>query len=243
MEFGRVDDVVSRDGQPVPAFLFDPGSASGGVVVSHGYGSSKEEWLGVAASVADAGFAVLAIDLRGHGEHSLPVGPGVLDDLMGGVAYMRRYGPVAVVGHSLSGRLSLMTDADAVVAIAPSVVQQVSQFGAWMFENMPSPFVSEPYSGYVIDLLKELGDPPAFPGPALLIYSTRDIPNIIAGTQALADTLPQAELQEITHQVRPNISSDQPLVRYLPRWFNHMELRANRQLLEVVPAWLKEHLR
>ncbi|MFQ5341670.1 MAG: hypothetical protein ACE5F6_09020 [Anaerolineae bacterium] len=87
-----------------------------------------------------------------------------------------------------------------------------------------------------------MGDAPAFPGPALLIYSTRDIPNIIAGTQALADTLPQAELQEITHQVRPNISSDQPLVRYLPRWFNHMELRANRELLEVVPAWLKEHL-
>lgn len=243
MKFSRLNDVMSRDGYPVPALLFEPAPAQGGVVVSHGYGSSKEEWLGVTACLADAGFAALAIDLRGHGENTPLVGPGALDDLMGALGYMRRYGPVAVVGHSLSGRLSLMTDADAVVAIAPSVVQEVSQFGTWMFENLPSPFVNEPYSGYVIDLLKELGDVPAFPGPALLIYSARDIPNIIAGTRALADVLSQAELREITDQVRPDVTSDQPLVRYLPRWFNHMELRANRQLLDVVPAWLKQHLK
>jgi pimeloyl-ACP methyl ester carboxylesterase len=233
---------MSLDGQPVPAFLFDPGPARGGIVVSHGYGSSKEEWLGMAAYLAHAGFAVLAIDLRGHGENTTPIGAGVLDDLMGSLAYMRRYGSVAAVGHSLSGRLSLMTDADAVVAIAPSVVQEVSQFGTWMFENLPSPFVREPYSGYVINLLKELGDVPAFPGPALLVVSTRDIPNIIAGTKALAGDLPRAELREITDQVRPDISSDQPLMRYLPRWFNHIEIRANRQLLGIVPAWLQKHL-
>lgn len=242
MEFKSVDDVVSLDGNAVPAFLFEPASARGGVVVSHGYGSSKEEWLGAAAYLADAGFAVLSIDLRGHGDNMTPIGPGVLDDLMGALAYARRYGAVAAVGHSLSGRLSLMTDADAVVAMAPSVVQEVSEFGTWMFENLASPFVREPYSGYVIDLLKELGDVPAFTGPALLVYSTRDIPNIIAGTKALAGILPRAELQEITEHVRPNISSDQPLVRYLPRWFNHMELRANRQMLSLVPAWLQEHL-
>lgn len=242
MEFTRVDDVMSRDGHPVPAFLFQPASARGGIVVSHGYGSSKEEWLGIAAYLAEAGFAALTIDLRGHGENTTPIGPGVLDDLAGAITYLRRLGPVAVVGHSISGRLSLMTDADAVVAIAPSVVQEVSPFGTWMFENLPSPFVREPYSGYVIDLLKELGDVPQYPGPALLLYSTRDIPNIIAGTKALAGTLPQAELREITEQVRPDIESDQPLVRYLPRWFNHMELRANPQLLSAVPAWLKEHI-
>ncbi len=242
MEFTRVDDVKSRDGYPVPAFLFESASAQAGVVVSHGYGSSKEEWLGAAAYLAEAGFAVLVIDLRGHGENTTPIGPGVLDDLMGGLAYMRRYGAVAAVGHSLSGRLSLMTDADVVVAISPSVVQEVSEFGTWMFENLPSPFVREPYSGYVIELLKELGEVPTFSGPALLLYSARDIPNIIAGTKGLAGRLPQAELREITEQVRPDISSDQPLVRYLPRWFNHLELRANRQVLEAVSAWLQRHL-
>lgn len=242
MRFKRVDGVTSRDGHPVPAFLFEASPAQGGIVVSHGYGSSKEEWLGIAAYLAEAGFAVLAIDLRGHGENMTDIGPGVLDDLMGSLAYMRRYGSVAAVGHSLSGRLSLMTDADAVVGISPSVVQEVSEFGTWMFENLPSPFVREPYSGYVIDLLKELGDVPAFSGPALLLYSHRDIPNIIAGTKALADALAQAELHELTDQVRPDIDSDRPLARYLPRWYNHMELRVNRQVLDAVPTWLQKQL-
>jgi pimeloyl-ACP methyl ester carboxylesterase len=115
---------------------------------------------------AEKGTAALAIDLCGHGENMAPIGPGMRDEVEAAVAFLRRFGKTAAVGHSLGGRLALMSSADVMVAMSPSVMVQMSPQGKWMFENLPSPGVREPHTGYVLELLEKLGPVPSHGRPA-----------------------------------------------------------------------------
>ena len=160
MDFQRVSDLKAPDGHAIPGFLFVPDSPRGGAVVCPGYGSSKEQMLGIATAVAEKGIAVLAVDLCGHGENMAPIGPAMRDEMEAAIAFVRRFGRTAVIGHSLGGRLALMSSADVMVAMSPSVMMQMSPQGKWMFENLPSPGLREPYSGYVLELLEKLGPVP-----------------------------------------------------------------------------------
>jgi dienelactone hydrolase len=242
MNFQRVTDLAAPDEYSIPGLLFSPESPRGGAVVCHGYGGTKEEMLGLAAAIALNGIAALAIDLRGHGENTAPIGPGVRDDMEAGVRYVRRFGHAAAVGQSLGGRLALMSSADCLVALSPAVIQQMSPQGKWMFENLPSPAVHEPYSGYVLELLDALGPVRGHNRPCLLLYAERDIPAIFEGSKGLLAELPRAEIQSIGANIRPEVSHEHPFIRYLPRWFNHGELKFNAAVLELVPRWLREHL-
>src|SRR3546814_2337422 len=49
-----------------------------------------------------------------------------------------------------------------------------------------------------------------------------------------------ATLHEISAHLRPDVPSESGLVRYLPRWFNHGELKFNPAVLSVVSEWLRE---
>ena len=242
MELQRIQDLKSEDGYAIPAYLIQPAQPRAGVAVCHGYGGVKEEMLGLTTRLAEHGFAALAFDLRGHGENYAPIGPEVTLDFAAAIAYVRRFGAGFAVGHSLGGRLALMSDADAVVAVSPAVVQEVSPMGKWMFENFPSPTVREPYSGYVVELLDALGDVPDDAPPALVLAGAHDIVNIIQGAKELAQRLPQVNYHEITAEQRPLVESDHPLTRYLPRWFNHLGLKTNSEVLSVVPEWLAQRL-
>jgi hypothetical protein len=242
MEFRRVSDLTAPDGHAIPALLFSPVSPLGGAVVCHGYGASKEEMLGVAAAVAEKGTAALVIDLCGHGENVAPIGPAMREELEAAVAFLRRFGKTAVVGHSLGGRLALMSSADVMVAMAPSVMMQMSPQGKWMFENLPSPGVREPYKGYVIELLEKLGPVPPHSRPCLLIYSERDVLALLEGADGLQARLPSAEKRLISARIRPDIQHESGLIRYFPRWFNHLELRFNLSACETAATWLAEHL-
>lgn len=242
MELQRIDDLNSQDGYTIPAYLILPPKPLAGVAVCHGYGGVKEEMLGLATRLAEHGFAALAFDLRGHGENYAPIGPEMPLDFAAAVAYARRFGPGFAAGHSLGGRLALMSDADAVVAVSPAVVQEISPMGKWMFENFPSPTVREPYSGYVVELLQALGDVSDDAPRALALAGTHDILNIIDGAHELAQRLPQVTYREITAEQRPLVESDHPLTRYLPRWFNHIALKTNSEVLAVAPEWLTQQL-
>jgi len=126
------------------------------------------------------------------------------------------------------------------VAISPSVVAEISPQGKWMFENFPSPAVREPYSGYVIELLELLGPVPAHDRPCLLLYAERDIPAILEGAPGLKASLPGSELRYVTTELRPDVKHDSGLIRYLPRWFNHTELRFNSEALSATARWLAD---
>lgn len=242
MDFQRINDLKAPDSHPIPAFLFSPPSPRGGAVICHGYGASKAEMLAVAASVAEKGTAALAIDLCGHGENKAPIGPGMRDELEAAIGYVRRFGRTAAVGHSLGGRLALMSSADVIVAISPSVIVQMSPQGKWMFENLPSPAIREPYSGYVLELLDKLGPVPPHDRPCLLLYSERDVQAILDGAKGLQADHPTSEKRIVSDEIRPDVQHESGLIRYLPRWFNHMEIRFNRAALDNLGTWLAAHM-
>jgi dienelactone hydrolase len=242
VEFQRVSRLAAPDGHDIPGFLFVPDSPRGAAVVCHGYGSSKEQMLGIATAVAERGIAALAIDLCGHGDNAAPLGPGMREELESAIAFARRFGKTAVVGHSLGGRMALMSSADAMVAMSPSVMMQMSPQGKWMFENLPSPGLREPYPGYVLELLEKLGPVPSHDRPCLLLYSERDIPALLDGAAALQAQLAGAEKRLVSEDIRPDVQHDNGLIRYLPRWFNHSELRFNRSACEITAAWLADHV-
>jgi len=242
VEFTRINDLTAPDGHPIPGFLFKPASPRGGVVACHGYGGSKEHMYGVATAIAERGAAVLAIDLCGHGENRAPIGPAMFDELQAAVAFVRRFGKTAVIGHSLGGRMALMSSADFMVAMSPSVMVQMSPQGKWMFENLPSPGVREPYSGYVLELLEKLGPVPSHARPSLLLYSERDIQALLDGAAGLMAQLPGSEKRLVSQDIRPDVQHESGLVRYLPRWFNHSELRFNSSACEAAATWLAERL-
>jgi len=238
MDFQRVADLFASDGHAIPGLLFSPDSPRGGAVVCPGYGGTKWHVLALAAAMAAKGVAALAIDFCGHGENMAPIGPLMRDELEAALGYLRSLGPVAAVGLSLGGRLALMSSADCMVAISPAVAAKVSPQGKWMFENFPSPGVREPYSGYVLELLEALGPVPGHDRPCLLLYAERDIPSLLEGAAALKAGLAGAELRYITAQLLPDVPHENAFIRYLPRWFNHRDLRFNSEVLATVPAWL-----
>lgn len=242
MDFQRVSNLTAPDGHPIPGFLFAPASPRGAAVVCPGYGGSKEQMLGIAVAVAERGTAALVIDLCGHGENMAPIGPGMRDELEAAIAFARRFGRTAAVGHSLGGRLALMSSADVMVAMSPSVMVQMSPQGKWMFENLPSPGVREPYKGYVLELLEKLGPAPSHDRPCLLLYAERDIQALLDGAAGLQEKLPSAEKRLVSSDIRPDVQHEHGLVRYLPRWFNHSELKFNLSALEITGAWLAEQL-
>ena len=195
--------------------------------------------LGIAVALGEVGIATL-VDLCGHGENRTAIGPVMRDEVESAVRYMRRFGPIAALGISLGGRLALMSSADCMVAISPSVVAAISPQGKWMFENFPSPAVREPYSGYVVELLDLLGPVPIHDRPCLLLYAERDIPAILEGAAGLKASLPKSELRYVTADLRPEVQHENGLVRYLPRWFNHGDLKFNYEVLAVTAGWLNE---
>lgn len=240
MNLERVSTLAATDGHTIPAYLLAPESAQGGVVLVPAYGGAKEHMLGIAVALAEAGLAALAIDLCGHGDNHAAIGPVMRDEIESAIRYARRFGRAAALGISLGGRLALMSSADCMVAISPSVVTAMSPQGKWMFENFPSPFVREPYPGYVLELLDALGPVAPHDRPCLLLYAERDIPAILDGAQGLKASLSKSELRYVTGSLHPEVQHDNGFIRYLPRWFNHMDLKFNPEVLAVSAGWLNE---
>ena len=241
MNIQRVVDLRVPDGHALPAILIASESPQSGAVLLHPYGCSKEHMLGLGFSLAEKGVAALAIDNCGHGENTAAIGPGMLQEVEAAVQYARaRFGRVGCTGLSIGGRLALMSSADYAAAMSPAVVAEISPQGKWMFENFPRPGVREPYSGYVAELLKQLGPVPRHDRPALLVYSERDIPMILEGAKELTSLLPGAVVRHVTSDTRPDVQHESGLIRYLPRWFNHDELKFNAEAIELVSNWLAE---
>jgi len=243
MNLAHVTDLKPSDGHPIPALLLTPDvPPRGGALVMHPYGGTKEQMLGVALGLVEKGIACLLPDFCGHGENHAEIGVGMVQEMEAGIHYARRFGPTTALGISLGGRMALMSSADCMVAISPAVVSEISPQGKWMFENFPSPAVREPYSGYVTELLDKLGPVPHHARPCLLLYSERDIPMILEGAAGLKAGLSGAELRFVTRDIRPDIKHDNGLVRYLPRWFNHGELKFNAECVEAAAEWAAARL-
>jgi alpha-beta hydrolase superfamily lysophospholipase len=101
----------TQDGGVVYADLY--GQAGRGVVLAHGALFNKESWAKQARPLAKAGFRVLAIDFRGHGQSRGGPGTprslrGLSYDVLAAVRYLHKTGSksVSVVGASMGGGAS-----------------------------------------------------------------------------------------------------------------------------------------
>ena len=108
---GAAQEQVSfpaQDGWIIYADLY--GTGDRGVVLAHGGRFTKRSWEKQARVLVNAGFRVLAIDLRGYGlskdgPPSLNPGFGSPLDVLAAVRYLRKAGAktVSVVGGSMGG--------------------------------------------------------------------------------------------------------------------------------------------
>lgn len=140
-----LDLVADRYGAPI----------RGGVLLAHGGGQTRHAWAKTAVALADRGWDVIALDLRGHGESGWsPVGDYAMErfaqdlaDVAGDIG-----GRPALIGASLGGlaglyaesliapgRFSSITLVDIVPSMDPNGAAKVLEFmGAHVGEGFTS---------------------------------------------------------------------------------------------------------
>jgi alpha-beta hydrolase superfamily lysophospholipase len=172
---------IPGNGFHVPCVMVMPHDPVGVVVIVHGYGGNKEEQLGLAWRVAETGLATCTIDLRGHGEHMLPFDIDALDDVEAAISYCRSFGKVTIIGHSMGGRLALLSSADAVIALSPAICPTYGPpihriIESWCYK------VREPSKASVFGILEKLPVwQPSNGRPTAIIHGSRDMPEIRQG--------------------------------------------------------------
>lgn len=125
-----------------------------GIVVCHGFGSSKERHADFGERAAAAGLVTLIIDLRGHGESGGEVDANLFNDVAAAFLYLQsrpEVNPmsVAIRGSSMGGWLAIHTAAHLkevapVVAYCPTSESQLSilmEEVAMVQRGHPSPLV------------------------------------------------------------------------------------------------------
>jgi alpha-beta hydrolase superfamily lysophospholipase len=109
----------AADGTPLAGALYEPfNRPAPGVVLIHMLTRSKADWGATAERLRQAGFVVLAVDLRGHGASSgTTLGSGdlgvLIQDAQAAVAYLRSRpgvapGRVGIAGASLGASLAAL---------------------------------------------------------------------------------------------------------------------------------------
>jgi dienelactone hydrolase len=169
--------------------MINPGSPRGAAIIVHGYGGSKEEQLGLGWRVAEAGLLACIIDLRGHGEHPLPLDVYAGSDVEAAIRYCRPYGKVTAIGHSLGGRLALVSGADFLIAISPSLSRTYGTQTRGMLRNLRSYRVRPSDLSVLLEMQDRLPvrDAGTGTGNTLVLFAERDAPEIIEGCTQLRD--------------------------------------------------------
>lgn len=106
---------AGRDGLRLAADVLGPEDGPP-VVLLHGGGQTRHSWAGTARVLADTGWRVASVDLRGHGESEWhPEGDYTLDAFAADIAEVARSFArrPALVGASLGGIASMVAVADA----------------------------------------------------------------------------------------------------------------------------------
>jgi len=218
MEIKR--EKIKKNSLEIPCVTFIPPKSRGIVVLVHGYGGMKEETIGLAWRIAEEGFITVAIDLRGHGENKLKLDGNILDDLDTAISYFKSYGNVTAVGHSLGGRLSLLSSADYAIGISPALNKNYSLETVRLLEENRDYRVRKSDC----DVFKILNDLPIFQfdsNNSLVIYGSRDFPEIISECVKL--DLKGFEVIEIDNALHNDIFLYEPtfklVAKKLKEWY------------------------
>ncbi|OPY31872.1 MAG: Alpha/beta hydrolase family protein [Methanomassiliicoccales archaeon PtaU1.Bin124] len=183
MQIQRVE--IKGEGFAIPGVMITPRKVIGAAVIAHGYGGCKEEQLGLAWRVAEQGLVACAIDLRGHGEHRLPLDENVLDDMEAAVDFCRKFGRVVAIGHSLGGRLAMMSGADNAIGVSPPTDRTYSEKTQETLRKLRHNKVRADRENKVFDILKEMPEWQRDDRRTLIVYGSRDVPEIVAACDEL----------------------------------------------------------
>lgn len=235
---------LAGPGRPIPAWQVSPDVAPvADAALFHSYGSCKEAMLGMALALGQAGLACTVPDLPGHGEHPDVFGPAVLDEARATVQQTRSHGPAVAVGHSMGGRLALLSGADAVVAVSPALPQQPSPEGMYALRTFSAPRARQDHPDAVVEVLRGLPIHLATGIPVLVVLGEEDIPGIRRACADLVSSLAGAELVTVAEGMV--LEADEPpdgFGSYLKHWVNHGALSNNRSVAMEVVAFTEKVL-
>jgi hypothetical protein len=178
--------LIYGNGCNIPSIILTPSNSIGTAVIVHGYGGCKEEQLGLAWRVAEIGITTCVIDLRGRGEHELPLDENVLLDVETAIKYCHCFGKVVAIGHSLGGRLSLLSDADYIIGLSPAFNKTFGNQTQETIKALRGYRVQEVYPNILFETLNNLPEW-QFEGNRNIeiIVGSRDVPEIISTSNEL----------------------------------------------------------
>jgi pimeloyl-ACP methyl ester carboxylesterase len=152
----------TEDGATIAALQY--GSGEHAVLLVHGGRFTKESWAKQVPDFRSAGYAVLAIDLRGFGQSH---GPGEKDpsteqqaiDVLAAVRYLHGHGAktVSIVGGSMGGSAA----GDASITSRPGEIDRIVMLGA--APNLPADKLKSP-ALFLLARDDTSGDGPRLPG-------------------------------------------------------------------------------
>jgi hypothetical protein len=125
---------------------------------------------------AETGLKTCSIDLRGHGENKLTFDEKVILDVETAIQYCKPFGKVTAIGHSLGGRLALVSSADYSIGISPAIS---TSFGKKTQKLLGDYRVYQTFSGQLLEIIKKTPSPDFNNSiKKSIIYASRDIPEI-----------------------------------------------------------------
>jgi len=204
----------------IPCITIENGQSRFSAIVVHGYGGNKEEMLGLSFAVSEAGMNVYTIDLRGHGENSCPYDGEVFEDFIQIVKLLSAKGKVIAIGHSLGGRLALLSDADIRIGISPALSRVFSEQTVSALNNLRKYRVRESAENVNSMVVKDL--PLAennLKSSDLVLYGTRDVPEIKASCSELKKTFDN--VLEIPNALHSDIVSLNATFQTVKKFITH----------------------
>ena len=176
---GEVASLRSTDGISLKAWwLPSTGSARGNVIIAHGVDHTRQVMLPRAAFLVHAGYNVLVLDLRGHGESAAQyASPGYLEsrDVLGAMNYVRERGehaPIALLGLSYGAAAVVLAAAQS-EDVAAVVADGVFPSGADVFENINRGIAGNRRMNPGLRALAFVATCPGIPTSAALVYYAR----------------------------------------------------------------------
>ena len=107
------------------------------VIIIHGYGGNKEEIIGLSLAIANSKFDTITLDLRGHGESKEKYSKDIINDINCIINVEKKdYKNIITIGHSLGGRLALISNADIRIGISPALPMNYTEQTKNIIKNL-----------------------------------------------------------------------------------------------------------
>ncbi|HVN49194.1 MAG TPA: alpha/beta hydrolase [Bacteroidota bacterium] len=163
-----------------PCLIVRPERVMGAALLLHGYGGSKDEMAGLAVRTAEAGLMSFSVDLRGHGNNPLPLGNEITSDVESLIQQLRQYGKVVAIGHSLGGRLALLSSADFAVGLSPAGSKEFGDGTKGILKSLRQYRVRQPDEEVLYNILRKA---PVWHNASdttrAIVYAMHDVPEIL----------------------------------------------------------------